>query len=277
MGPTRETHVIQVLFSKMKLPHVKALFAFSTILIPQIAKAMYVVPFYPVIPIVPVFPHPYHPHRIPYSVQQFPYHPQQTLRPYQCKQLLKSLYNSETPTDFEKSYPLGTLPPLGTACQHQGKTPLIVSVLINRPEWTSYLIRMGSDVNFNPKNSQGGALHIIARLGWLQQADQMLRRGADPNKIDGKENGQSALHYAVLYDQLEMAELLIRHGARVNQKDVNGQTVLHYAARKGDREMIESLRQAGAQSSFKDKKGRTPGDLAPDEVVKALVNLPVEI
>jgi len=91
-----------------------------------------------------------------------------------------------------------------------------------------------------PAIGGGEADHLeIARL--------LLDAGADPN---AHKRGQTALHWAARGGQMEMAELLIARGARVDvqAKTPQGEvTPLAVALKAEKREMAELLRRSGAR------------------------------
>lgn len=91
-----------------------------------------------------------------------------------------------------------------------------------------------------PAIGGGEADHLeIARL--------LLDAGADPN---AHKRGQTALHWAARGGQMEMAELLISRGARIDalaKTPQGGTTPLAHALRAEKREMAELLRRHGAK------------------------------
>jgi ankyrin repeat protein len=91
-----------------------------------------------------------------------------------------------------------------------------------------------------PAIGGGEADHLeIARL--------LLDAGADPN---AHKRGQTALHWAARGGQMEMAELLIARGARVDVQAKTPQgdlTPLAQAAKAEKRDMVELLRRKGAR------------------------------
>ncbi|EAX90659.1 hypothetical protein TVAG_142030 [Trichomonas vaginalis G3] len=54
-----------------------------------------------------------------------------------------------------------------------------------------------------------------------------------------------------------MFELLISHGANINEKDEDGNTALHITAWKNNKEIAKLLISHGANINEKDKYGRT--------------------
>jgi tankyrase len=72
----------------------------------------------------------------------------------------------------------------------------------------------------------------------------------------------SPLLHAVMYNQLEIASLLMRSGAYVNAYDRDGYTSLHWAALSGFTEMADLLLDQGAEIDSLDNLGCTPLILA---------------
>ena len=72
----------------------------------------------------------------------------------------------------------------------------------------------------------------------------LLQQKADVNapQVDGT----TALHWAVLADDLEAADLLLRAGARISAVNREGATPLQLAALNGSAGMLERLVKAGA-------------------------------
>jgi ankyrin len=75
----------------------------------------------------------------------------------------------------------------------------------------------------------------------------LLQKKADVNapQVDGT----TALHWAVRYDDLDTADLLIRSGARVSTANREGVTPLQLAAMNGSASMIDKLLKAGAEAN----------------------------
>ena len=83
----------------------------------------------------------------------------------------------------------------------------------------------------------------------------MLARKADVNVA--QVDGTTALHWAVRFDDTEMADLLIRAGAKVTAATRQGVTPLQLAALNGSAQMLDKLVKAGADvnaplTQFKD-------------------------
>jgi ankyrin repeat protein len=85
-----------------------------------------------------------------------------------------------------------------------------------------------------------------------QRGDRATIRAALARKADvnvAQTDGSTALHWAVERDDLEMAELLIRAGARVAARTREGVTPLQLAATNGSAPMIDRLLKAGADAN----------------------------
>lgn len=66
------------------------------------------------------------------------------------------------------------------------------------------------------KDSIVDAIDLILSGNYVKLLEQ-LKSGLDPNYV---EEGVSLLHYAIMFDQYAIAELLIDWGADINQKDI---------------------------------------------------------
>ena len=65
-----------------------------------------------------------------------------------------------------------------------------------------------------------------------ETSNLLISHGANVNESDTY--GKIALHYAAEYNRKELAELLISHGANINEKDAEGKTCLLYTSDAAD-------------------------------------------
>jgi ankyrin repeat protein len=98
--------------------------------------------------------------------------------------------------------------------------------------------------------SVDGATSELADAAMARNAQtvrSLLQKKADVNapQVDGT----TALHWAVRYDDLDTADLLIGAGARVSAANREGVTPLQLAAMNGSAPMIDKLLKAGASSN----------------------------
>ena len=86
---------------------------------------------------------------------------------------------------------------------------------------------------------------------------KLIKEGADVNGTHG--DGMTALHYAALNGDAELAQMLLYAGANVGAKTrIGGYTPLHLAAQIGNANVIAPLVAAGAQVAALTTTGATP-------------------
>lgn len=124
------------------------------------------------------------------------------------------------------------------------------------------------------QNDQDLALLEAVKIGDQARA-RVLLDGADDINL-GEADGMTALHYAVLNNQVNLASTLIRAGADANTRTRYGITPIYLAARNGSRAMTEILLNAGASANETFNEGETvlmtaarTGDV---QTVKALLD-----
>ena len=126
-------------------------------------------------------------------------------------------------------------------------TPLYIAALMIEPEAIQVLLEYNADANL--QNIAGETPLYQALLGGhpKEQVVDIVRRllehGADPNIC---KNNTTPLHEASSRGLLEIAQLLLRYGAKVDETDEIGMTPLQVAASKGHDEMTELLVKHGA-------------------------------
>ncbi|HWS93019.1 MAG TPA: ankyrin repeat domain-containing protein, partial [Mycobacterium sp.] len=87
-----------------------------------------------------------------------------------------------------------------------------------------------------------------ARDGDVARLERLLKAGADPNVHAGV-NGWTPLMHAIHKNQPRSVEVLLAHGARVNERGGAGVTALIMAAGYGYTGIVETLLRAGADVS----------------------------
>jgi tankyrase len=126
--------------------------------------------------------------------------------------------------------------------------------------------------NINCRDSLGRnstPLHLASGYNNLDVAEYLLEHGADVNAQD--KGGLIPLHNASSYGHLDVAALLIRFNTEVNATDRWGFTPLHEAAQKGRTQLCALLLAHGADPHMKNQEGQTPLDLSTAEDVKCLL------
>jgi ankyrin repeat protein len=114
---------------------------------------------------------------------------------------------------------------------------------------------------------------------------RLLDQGCDPDvrskstDRDGETlDNETALLQAAYWHRPEIAEMLIKRGAKVNAKSARGIVPLHEAAHMWDVELARLLLKHGADVNAKDDDGKTPLDWAGSsresaEMIKLLRDL----
>ncbi|XP_069756678.1 poly [ADP-ribose] polymerase tankyrase-2-like isoform X2 [Narcine bancroftii] len=126
--------------------------------------------------------------------------------------------------------------------------------------------------NVNCRDTQGRhstPLHLAAGYNNLEVAEYLLQHGADVNAQD--KGGLIPLHNAASYGHVDVAALLIRYNACVNATDKWAFTPLHEAAQKGRTQLCALLLAHGADPTMRNQEGQTPLDLVTADDVRALL------
>lgn len=98
---------------------------------------------------------------------------------------------------------------------------------------------------------------------------RMLRRTSIDIDIDRiNMAGMTALHQAILDNNLVVVRLLLHHGARINKQDVDSWTPLHAAVANGHHQIAAYLLSKGADRQLLTDEGETALDLVDPEDTK---------
>lgn len=123
------------------------------------------------------------------------------------------------------------------------------------------LIRQGAKAG--TVGPDGTPLHAVAIFGNVEVAEVLLRHGADVNGLSFLSD--TPLHIAAMNGHLRLMQVLIDHGADVNSRDrKSGETPLHRTVGGRRLRAAELLLQAGANPSIQDRSGNTPIRTAED-------------
>lgn len=124
---------------------------------------------------------------------------------------------------------------------------------------------------------QGGNAHLLhaAKEDDIQALKKLFEEGEDVNASNVI--GQTALHIAALWGNVDTLEFLLLSGADMDAQNQNGQTPLHFASAKGMFKCVQLLLGAGADPTLTTSGGRTPADDAANDRVLALLSPPLEV
>jgi ankyrin repeat protein len=101
------------------------------------------------------------------------------------------------------------------------------------------------------------ALDLAVENGNYQVAEVLLAHGAEVNAYDPF-SSRTPICAAAAYDKLELAELLLTHGADPHQREDNEDTPLHYAAAFQSCALVEKLISLGVDVNAPNRFGVTP-------------------
>ncbi|MBT9313602.1 ankyrin repeat domain-containing protein [Leptothoe kymatousa] len=118
--------------------------------------------------------------------------------------------------------------------------PLVRATLRADATAVEQLLQNQSDPNVVYRTNT--ALTYAARDGYLDIARLLVAHGADVNWIDGE--GVTPLILASFKDHQEIVQLLLDHGADITVQDQWHRTALDYALRRGPADPIVQLLQA---------------------------------
>ncbi len=137
----------------------------------------------------------------------------------------------------------------------------------------SLLLEFGADVE--TKDAGGhNPLYRVANGGGDEEAGRaalelLIRHGANVNQVTGI-GGMTPLHMSARRGTTKIAETLLDAGAEIETRDKSGETPLRRAVNCGQERMACLLLNRGANPYSADKNGRTPFDAAKGEKMRKL-------
>jgi len=156
-------------------------------------------------------------------------------------------------------------------------TPLYFAVLMGNTDIAKLLIDAGADVDINFKGVN--LLHVSGLYAGNKAVTELLiANGLDVNAksmASGETKDATPLHAAAGKGNIEVAEVLIRNGAKLEAKlSQNQNTPLHLAVRNNQKAAVALLIDEGAEVNAKTRYGENPLDLGiskgHDEIVDLL-------
>ena len=100
----------------------------------------------------------------------------------------------------------------------------------------------------------------------------------DPSLLHARDGvGETAFHYAVVENRLDVATALLEWGSEINTSDHSSATPLMHAVELGYLEMVTWLVQNGANIDLKDESGETALSKATRNDREAIFNLLVSL
>lgn len=152
----------------------------------------------------------------------------------------------------------------------EGWTPIHCAAMIEDQQVMEMLLTAGGPVNVETQETKETPLHFAALWDQVFVAEQLLKRKADVDAVNA--TGATALHRACEYRMEDTVELLLGAKANVDATDSNGSTPLHIAARENCAPVVAAILAAGADvRDIRDKIQRRPVDCAPDLSAAAIL------
>ncbi len=126
--------------------------------------------------------------------------------------------------------------------REDGKTPLMLLQYLDINTVIGLLpLFLDRGVHVNATD-QGGRSALLLHTDLICHKDtvkELLKAGADVNLADNQ--GNTALHYSLLYGNVDVARFLIRKGADYNRPDNHGRTPVQIAVEKGYDTVLELM------------------------------------
>ncbi|KAM9797847.1 B-cell lymphoma 3 protein homolog [Neosynchiropus ocellatus] len=152
---------------------------------------------------------------------------------------------------------------IATRKDDDGDTALHIAVVQGKMAIVSMLIQLLMSANKDLdiyNNLRQTPLHLAVITQQPDMVEVLLRAGADPAAMD--RNGQTAIHLCCEYSQLDCLSLLLTKknpSSCLEKKNCEGLTPLHLAVQHGRKDMASELLKVGADiNAMDDKSGQNP-------------------
>ncbi len=135
---------------------------------------------------------------------------------------------------------------------------------------TFLIVEHSQDVNARGLSLDETPLHVAARRGDVEVARVLLEHGADREARDNVD--YSPLERASLEGHVELVQILLEYGADADARDTEGCTPLYLASSWGKPAVVRALLKHGADVNARDKDNWTPlHEAGTEEVARALL------
>ena len=149
------------------------------------------------------------------------------------------------------------------ALNQDGRTLLLIAIRENDREGVRALLAAGADPNVPIGRSPIAA---AVELATPEIVADLLSSKADP---DGKVGSEAALWRAAVRGNFKIAELLLQHGAKIDNENANGATPALAATQAMKYRMAVFLIQQGASPFAKSKDGISISEWAANSTVRS--------
>lgn len=129
------------------------------------------------------------------------------------------------------------------------------------------------NVNYvHPNHSEETCLDIASRNGLTEFVEFLLRKGANPNRVNEAHN-RAPIHFATEGGHVDTLTALLAEPTINPNLEAGQQTALHIAVRKKDLACADLLLERGASASIPNSKGLTALHLAAMKTQRDMVEL----
>jgi len=136
-------------------------------------------------------------------------------------------------------------------------SPLHYATFCDLPSIVKALaIEHPQDVSSRGFDDESTPLHLASRMGYVEIARLLIEHGADV--ATQHHHGWTALHWAARAGSMDLASLLIEHGADVTIKDNDGWSPFHWAVSAESVGLARLLIEHGASVTARDNRWWTP-------------------
>jgi ankyrin repeat protein len=129
------------------------------------------------------------------------------MRWFHARRLIRAIGRGDIATVRKLIATDHTLVDVGTRTSY----PLAAAALTGQVEIAQLLIENGADVNLTPRDGGWSALHCTAMHDHSNIAELLLRHGA---KLNYSSDGDTAMSIAKLYQSANVMAVLMQYGAR---------------------------------------------------------------
>lgn len=166
--------------------------------------------------------------------------------------LLFEAIAKDRPPDVRRLLEAGADPNLA---DEKNRRPISFAALTGKGACLEALVKGGGRLDLRYEKGFT-LLQLVVIKGEAEMVERLLRLGAEPNDVVGKD-GYSALHFAANLKSAAKVKALLAAKAKVNIADASGCTPLFIAALQESKEVVKLMLEAGADPDFKNKRGDT--------------------
>ena len=97
-------------------------------------------------------------------------------------------------------------------------------------------------------------IHLAASGTGPKTLSYLLSKAKEsPQQLCNNKDQATPLHFAILANQLENTNILLRHGANPNSTDSYGNTPMHFAVANQNLRLVKTLEEFGADGTIQNE------------------------